>query len=320
VTATWTLSPTWAPLALPGPSRRATVVRLAVTAVLCAVGVAIAPGDSIGVVVVLFVLVVPFERLFPRHRQPLRRPGLGTDLAYALAQPVLVVASLVAAAVVGLVSLAWVPGLLIRPAVESLPAGARALIAVLAFDVLVYWAHRASHEIGLLWRFHSIHHSSERMDWLSGIRAHPLDGIVIAPAFAFLLGAGFDETTAGAVAVVQAVVGLFLHANVRWRLRPLHRFVATPEFHHWHHARGIEANHTNYSAFLPVWDVVFGTYRMPADRRPERYGMDEPVPDGLLGQLRHPLRRHRHQPALGGVGGGSWERAALSQARHDQPS
>ena len=36
-------------------------------------------------IVTLFVVVVPFEKLFPRHRQRLRRPGLGTDIAFGLA-------------------------------------------------------------------------------------------------------------------------------------------------------------------------------------------------------------------------------------------
>ena len=36
--------------------------------------------------------------------------------------------------------------------------------------------------------------------------------------------------------------------------------VATPDFHHWHHADDPLAHHTNYAAFLPVWDIVFGTY------------------------------------------------------------
>jgi hypothetical protein len=40
-------------------------------------------------IVTLFVLVVPFEKLFPRHRQRLLRPGLGTDIAFGLAQPLL---------------------------------------------------------------------------------------------------------------------------------------------------------------------------------------------------------------------------------------
>ncbi len=238
----------------------------------------------------LFALVVPFEKLFPRHRQRVRRPGLGTDLAYAMAQPALGAVGIVVAAVIGILSLAWLPGLALRPLVDQLPGGLRLLVGIALFDLAGYWAHRWGHEVPFLWRFHSIHHSSDRLDWISGLRLHPLDGALIAPAFVLLIGAGFSGEFTGLLAVVQFVTGLFLHANVRWRWRRLHRLVATPEFHHWHHANEVDAHCTNYSAFLPAWDLAFGTYFMPGHRRPARYGVDDPVPAGLADQLLYPAR------------------------------
>ncbi len=250
--------------------------------------------SPLAVIAVLFVLVVPFEKLFPRHDQPLRRPGLATDLAYALTQPLLAVIGVVAAVVIGIVSLAWIPGLMIRPLVATIPPAAMPFVGIALFDFAIYWAHRWSHEVGFLWRFHSIHHSSERMDWLSGIRNHPFDGAILAPPFFFLLGAGFTAEFTGLLAIIQIVTGIFLHANVRWRWRALHRIVITPEFHHWHHANEPDAIHTNYSVFLPVWDILFGTYFMPEGRRPGLYGVDEPMPADIVGQLRHPLRGLRN--------------------------
>jgi sterol desaturase/sphingolipid hydroxylase (fatty acid hydroxylase superfamily) len=247
------------------------------------------PAPLIGVIL-LFVLVVPFEKLFPRHPQRLRRPGLGTDLVYGLAGRGLAVFGLVVGAVIGVLSLLWVPGLLLRPFVGLLPGPLKVAVAFLLFDLLVYWAHRWSHEVPFLWRFHLVHHSSKQMDWVSGVRAHPLDGLVVAPVFVFLISAGFNPKLSGALVVVQVVTGLFLHANVRWRWRPLHRVVITPEFHHWHHADETDAHWTNYSTFLPVWDLLFGTYFMPASRRPQVYGSRDFVPDTLLAQLWHPLR------------------------------
>jgi hypothetical protein len=106
----------------------------------------------------------------------------------------------------------------------------------------------------------------------------------------FLLAAGFSPEFTGALAVVQIVTGIFLHANVRWRWRWLHKIVITPEFHHWHHANEPGAINSNYSVFLPAWDLIFGTYFMPADRRPSRYGVSEYIPAGMLAQLWHPMR------------------------------
>jgi sterol desaturase/sphingolipid hydroxylase (fatty acid hydroxylase superfamily) len=243
-------------------------------------------------IVLLFVIVVPFEKLFPRHRQALRRPGLGTDLTYALALPVLRIGTAVVGAVVAVASLVWLPGLLMRPLVELLPNFAKTLVDVAVFDLAAYWGHRWSHEVPFLWRIHVIHHSSERLDWLSGIRVHPLDGLVLAPVFGFLVVAGFSPRVTGALALIQLAVGVFLHANVRWRLRPLQRVVSTPEFHHWHHANEPDALNRNFSALLPVWDLIFGTYFMP-ERRPQVYGTAVAVPAPFLAQLHHPFKGGR---------------------------
>jgi sterol desaturase/sphingolipid hydroxylase (fatty acid hydroxylase superfamily) len=242
-------------------------------------------------VVVLFALIVPFEKLFPRHRgQRVRRPAVGTDIAYAVATPALSVVSVAVAIVVGLASLAWVPGLLVRPLVAMVPDAAMPLLGIALFDVAIYWVHRWSHEVPFLWRFHAIHHSTTTLDWVSGFRNHPFDGAIIAPPFVFLIAAGFSPEFTGVLAIVQVVTGLFLHANVRFRWRPLHRIVITPEFHHWHHTNEPDAWNSNYSVFLPLWDLVFGTYYMPTDRRPSRYGVNEAIPTGFGAQLLHPLR------------------------------
>ena len=243
------------------------------------------------VLLVLFIAVVPFEKLFPRHKgQKIRRPHLHTDISYALVAPLMGVASGIVAIFVAVISLAWIPGLLIRDYVAMIPPDIAPFVGFALFDFTVYWTHRFYHEIPVLWEFHSIHHSTEDLDWVSGFRGHPFDGTLIAPAFIFLIAAGFSAELTGIFAVAQVLLGLFLHANVRWRLRPLHRLVITPEFHHWHHSNEKEAIWTNYSTFLPIWDMIFGTYRMPKDKRPQVYGVDEYIPDGMIEQLRHPLR------------------------------
>jgi len=310
------------------PARRLWPLAAALAAIT--LGIAIDAEALIGIPF-LFFFVVPFEKLFPRHRQRVRRPGLGTDLAYALAQPVLGAAGVAVALVVGIASLAWLPGLAIRPVIDQLPDLPRLLVGIALFDLAGYWAHRWGHEVPFLWRFHAVHHSSEQLDWISGLRTHPLDGALIAPAFVFLLGAGFSGEFTGLLAVVQIVTGLFLHANVRWRWRRLDRIVATPEFHHWHHANEVDAHCSNYSAFLPVWDLAFGTWFMPSGRRPARYGVDDPVPSGLADQLLYPLRGlarpwvHLRHPWRGArylghlVRRGLGQMAATARRPHDVP-
>jgi sterol desaturase/sphingolipid hydroxylase (fatty acid hydroxylase superfamily) len=246
------------------------------------------------VVVFLFAVVVPFEKLFPRHPQRIRRPQVGTDIAHALLSTPLGAVTVAVGVAVALASFMWLPGLLLRPFVGMLPPLATTIVGLLLFDLVIYWSHRFGHEIPFLWRFHRVHHSTEHLDWISAFRSHPLDGAFLAPAFVFLVAAGFTPELAGGLVVVQLLVGLFLHANVRWRLRPLHKVVITPEFHHWHHANETAAHNANYSVFLPLWDLVFGTYYLPDDRRPLRYGVTPPVPAGVVPQLVHPLRGLRN--------------------------
>lgn len=277
----------------PAPSRSAASwsKRWAAVSLVAAVGTLIFTREPLFIIGLLFVAVVPFERLFPRHRgQPFRRPQLAGDIAHALVSPAAQIITAIVAFPLAIASLAWLPGLAVRPLVAMIPPAVMPFVAVALFDFVVYWTHRWGHEVPFFWRFHAIHHSTEHLDWVSGFRNHPLDGVFLAPAFVFLLAAGFDPEVAGILVIIQIVTGLFLHANVRWRWRPLHRVVITPEFHHWHHSNERDAHCSNYSVFLPLWDIIFGTYFMPKDRRPAVYGVDEEIPVGLVPQLLHPLR------------------------------
>ena len=248
--------------------------------------------ESLFVIIILFILVVPMEKIFPRHKgQKVRRPKWSLDVTYALSQPFLNVFGVIFAVIVGFFSFTWVLGLIVRyfGLVEMIPGYIQPVVAFVLFDFIGYWAHRWYHEVPELWKFHSIHHSPEHMDWISGFRIHPMDFALIAPGLFFLLFAGFSPETTGVLAALQIITGLFLHANVNWKLRPLQRLIPTPEFHHWHHANDKEAHCSNYAGFLPLWDIIFGTYYMPSDKRPEKYGVDDDLPEGMLGQLRYPI-------------------------------
>lgn len=249
--------------------------------------------ESLIVVTILFILVVPMEKIFPRHRgQKVRRPKWKLDVSYALSQPFLNIFGVIFAVFISFFSFTWVLGLVVRyfGIVEMIPGYIQPVVAFMLFDFFGYWAHRWYHEVPELWKFHAIHHSPEHMDWISGFRVHPMDFALIGPGFFFLIFAGFSPETSGILAILQILTGLFLHANVGWKLRPLHRLIPTPEFHHWHHANEKEAHCSNYSGFLPLWDIIFGTYYMPPDKRPEKYGVDEEIPEGMLGQLKYPIQ------------------------------
>ncbi|HAN34471.1 MAG: sterol desaturase family protein [Acidimicrobiaceae bacterium] len=276
----------------PAP-RTARVTLFVALGTIAAVASMFVGNQAVLAIAFLFAISWPLERLWRRHPVPVRRLALRTDLAYAAAQPPLQFVSVVVAVVVGGLSLAWLPGLLLRPFIAGLPPLAQTLGGFFVFDFLIYWTHRWGHTVPLFWRFHSVHHSTRHLDWISGFRAHPFDGVFIAPVIVFFIAAGVDNTVTGGLALVQFLAGLGAHLNVRFKLRPLWPIVLTPEFHHWHHEVRPEAHRTNYSTFLPLWDIMFGTYRMPKDERPQHYGIPGPMPDGILQQLAFPMRGAR---------------------------
>jgi sterol desaturase/sphingolipid hydroxylase (fatty acid hydroxylase superfamily) len=83
----------------------------------------------------------------------------------------------------------------------------------------------------------------------------------------------------------------FVHANLNWTLGPFKYVLATPVFHRWHHTSLEEGGNTNFAGTFPVWDILFGTFRMPKGELPKVYGIDEEAfPSEIAGQLVYPFR------------------------------
>jgi sterol desaturase/sphingolipid hydroxylase (fatty acid hydroxylase superfamily) len=141
-----------------------------------------------------------------------------------------------------------------------------AAIALLATELAGYWFHRLRHT-RVLWRIHQLHHSAERLDVFGGSFFHPLDiaGETLVGSLASTLVLGIGPEPAALAGLVSVMLALFQHTNVRTP-RWLGYVVQRPESHSVHHARGLHAY--NY-ADLPLWDLVFGTFRNPERFEPE---------------------------------------------------
>jgi sterol desaturase/sphingolipid hydroxylase (fatty acid hydroxylase superfamily) len=66
----------------------------------------------------------------------------------------------------------------------------------------------------------------------------------------------------------------------------------TPVFHRWHHTSLEQGGNINFAGTFPLWDILFGTFRMPEGKLPEVYGVDgeQAVPTEIGGQLAYPFR------------------------------
>lgn len=128
--------------------------------------------------------------------------------------------------------------------------------------------HRAYHRYPLLWRtVHQLHHSPQRMDMPGAVVFTPLEVInSVAVTFVVMVFVlGLDPLAAAVVGYIAAFYGMFQHLNVRTP-RWLGYLIQRPESHGVHHRRGLHAY--NYSD-LPVWDMLLGTFRNPAEFRGE---------------------------------------------------
>jgi sterol desaturase/sphingolipid hydroxylase (fatty acid hydroxylase superfamily) len=229
-----------------------------------------------------------------------RNPGLVTDICYMVIVPFIAPylrMSLMiggAALLSGVMTNAQIADYFEhgRGPLAGLPFWGQVPIYIVVSDFLLYWTHRIFHGGGF-WRFHAVHHSAEEIDWTTAYRFHPVNlwlGSFLVTAIMLYLGVSpavllflvpFDTTTAA-----------FVHANLNWTLGPLKYLVATPVFHRWHHTSLEEGGNTNFGSLLSVWDVLFGTFQMPAHKLPEHYGIDDPAfPADFVGQCIHPFRQ-----------------------------
>lgn len=240
--------------------------------------------------VLLSAIFVPLERLVSVHKQRIFRKQFATDLGYYILNSVIIGMGLaVPLALLGAAVHTAMPGAVLH-AIAGLPLWVKFVLSVLIAETGFYWGHRWSHEIPLLWRFHSVHHSAEELDFLSNTRAHPIDMVFtrlcgFIPIFA--LGLANGPALPAAVVVVGTMWGFFVHANIRFRFGFLESVVATPFFHRWHHTNDAMRDR-NYAAMLPLLDHLFGTFHSP-EHWPTEYGIDTPMPGALGGQLVHPF-------------------------------
>jgi sterol desaturase/sphingolipid hydroxylase (fatty acid hydroxylase superfamily) len=250
--------------------------------------------EELIILLALAVVFTPLERLRPIRRAPADWTRLRTDLLHLLITGAIIRLG-VSAVVAGLV---FALGPLIPsglgPAVRSQPAWLQFAEILLISEFLFYWTHRTYHAVPAMWPFHAVHHSSEKLDWMSGTRVHPLDqgvqAAILATPVALL---GFSPGVFLVYAVIYRWHAVLTHANLRMNIGPLKWLLATPQYHHWHHADEPDAYDRNFGGQLLIFDWLFGTLNMPGDRMPQKYGLSEPIARDYIGQLAYPFLRGR---------------------------
>lgn len=238
------------------------------------------------------LIFVVIEKLFPLYKgQAIFRAEWQTDLKHFAANHFVVGLILLIVNLVLHHGFGWLVSSSFQQSVQHIPFVPQLLLCILAADLAQYWAHRAYHEVPLLWRFHAVHHSVKTMDWLAGSRQHMLELVatrvcVLAPLYVL----GFSEGVMAAYILVVGFQAVFNHANVHLPWGPLKYVLVTPNFHHWHHASDDEAIDRNYAAHYAFLDYLFGTAVKSSNKFPEKYGVvGDYVPDGFVRQQMFPF-------------------------------
>jgi len=250
------------------------------------------------IIFITVLVFVPLERLFAIHPQKVFRRNWGNDLIFLLFNGMLIKLGLLAVIVSVIFAAAWVVPTSFRAVVGGLPYWVQIPAVILLSDLGFYWTHRMFHAVPWLWRFHSIHHSMEELDWLAASRGHPVDqvltlGVALVPVFAL----GFSEWAIGVFAWIHQWQSIFVHSNVRFGFGPLRFLFVSPEFHHWHHSNEREARDRNFAAQLSFLDALFGSFHLPRGQIPKAYGLDRPMPQRYLRQLLYPFFGERIFPS-----------------------
>lgn len=163
-----------------------------------------------------------------------------------------------------------------------LGVGGGVVVGYFVLSGLSYAWHRGVHNVGFLWRgVHQLHHSPQRVDIPGSVLFHPTEMVVqvALQLFVTVIVLGLDPLAAALVGYVAAFYGMFQHWNVRTP-RWLGYAIQRPESHCVHHRKGV--HYYNYGD-LPVWDMLFGTFRNPTNYIGE-CGFEEPA-DTRIGAM-----------------------------------
>lgn len=170
----------------------------------------------------------------------------------------------------------------------ALPWPITIALVVLLFDVADYWTHRWMHN-SLLWGVHAVHHSEQRMTWLTSSRVHIFETTVMKGGYVMLLGwVGMPMWALLGANIIAYLHNRYVHCDVGWNHGPLAKVIASPNWHRWHHSIEPSAYNRNYANIFSFLDVAFGTYHNPGRCRTD-VGLSEVPNPGVVNQLLYPF-------------------------------
>ncbi len=132
---------------------------------------------------------------------------------------------------------------------------------LLFYDLMYYWAHRASHEVNIMWGSHIPHHQSEEYNLSVALRQGVFQGCFFWIFYLPLALTGFPPAMFIVMASVDTLYQFWIHTRTIGKLGPLEWVLNTPSHHRVHHAKNPKYIDRNHGGMLIVWDRLFGTFK-----------------------------------------------------------
>jgi sterol desaturase/sphingolipid hydroxylase (fatty acid hydroxylase superfamily) len=240
------------------------------------------------------LIFIPLELFFPKNKNQTKfHAEWRTDLVYFIISHLFIQVFGIISQKPAILFFGWIGLDKLHLWIQQLPFLVALVLTFVVTDMFQYWAHRIFHNHVYLWRFHSVHHSTQHMDWLAGSRTHFVD-IFFTRAMAFvpLYVLGFPPAVFNIYIVFIAIHAVLIHSNTRINFGFLKYIFATPQYHHWHHCEDPKHYGKNFATVFPFIDMMFGTYYLPGNVWPEGTGVHESqFPKGFIKQTIYPFTK-----------------------------
>jgi sterol desaturase/sphingolipid hydroxylase (fatty acid hydroxylase superfamily) len=157
------------------------------------------------------------------------------------------------------------------------PLVLRVILAIVLFDIWMYFWHRINHEVPFFWRFHRMHHTDPALDTTTAFRFHPFEILfsnILNIGVLFLLGLYFTELVIYRAFLYPVI--LFHHSNIDLPEsvdKHLRKVIVTPHMHKVHHSQIRNETNSNYGSIFPYWDRLFRSFRLRESLQGLVYGI-----------------------------------------------
>lgn len=151
------------------------------------------------------------------------------------------------------------------------------VLAFLLYDFFYYWAHRAGHEVNLLWAAHVVHHSSEEFNLSTALRQSSTNTLFYWVFYLPMALLGIPVTVFAITVLISLVYQYWIHTRLIPKLGWFEKVFNTPSHHRVHHGQNEYCIDKNYAATLIIWDRLFGTFAEERDAEPVVYGALTPL-------------------------------------------